>query len=108
MAREDVLLQFFGLESYPPFREGGRLANYVGDPPLSNGAFQGLCYLVKAAVENLCKEIRASGKHDLCSAGTRERARALHNLFRLTLEELADPVPAEQAAPEAAKATDGQ
>jgi hypothetical protein len=47
------LLRFFGLESFPDYREGGRLQNYRGKPPLSQGAFIVLQQLVKHAVENL-------------------------------------------------------
>lgn len=41
------------MESFPNYREGGRLQNYLGQPPLSNGAFNILQALVKAASENL-------------------------------------------------------
>jgi len=37
--RADWLLRFFGLESYPRYRAGGRLEHYRGDPPLSDAAF---------------------------------------------------------------------
>ena len=51
--RADWALRFFGLESYPRYREGGRLEHYRGDPPLSDGAFRILHHLVKRAVNNL-------------------------------------------------------
>ena len=51
--RASWLLRFFGLESFPDYREGGRLQNYRGKPPLSQGAFIVLQRLVKYAVENL-------------------------------------------------------
>jgi hypothetical protein len=51
--RADWFLRFVGLDRSPDFREGGRLQNYRGDPPLSPGAFQVLQRLVKAAAENL-------------------------------------------------------
>lgn len=51
--RADWFLRFLGLESFPVTREGGRLQNYRGQPPLSNGAFKILQALVKAAAENL-------------------------------------------------------
>ncbi len=51
--RASWLLRFFGLESFPDYREGGRLQNYRGKPPLSQGAFIVLQRLVKRAVENL-------------------------------------------------------
>jgi hypothetical protein len=51
--RADWFLRFLGLESFPNYREGGRLQNYRGKPSLSDGAFQTLQALVKAAAENL-------------------------------------------------------
>lgn len=51
--RSDWFLRFMGLENYPSFRKGGRLTIYLGDPPLSEGAFKILQSLVKKASENL-------------------------------------------------------
>jgi len=51
--RADWLLWFFGLESFPSYREGGRLQNYRGSPSLSNEAFRMLQKLVVAAAANL-------------------------------------------------------
>ncbi len=51
--RIDWLLHFLGLESFPEYRSGGRLENYKGDPPLSEGALKILQRLLKAAAENL-------------------------------------------------------
>lgn len=51
--RADWLLRFLGLESYPTYRAGGRLENYRGQPPLSDGAFQVLQALTWKAVQNL-------------------------------------------------------
>jgi hypothetical protein len=51
--RSDWFLRFLGLESFPNYREGGRLQNYRGQPPLSDGAFGILQALVKVASENL-------------------------------------------------------
>ena len=51
--RADWFLRFLGLESFPVTRKGGRLQNYRGQPPLSDGAFKILQALVKAAAENL-------------------------------------------------------
>jgi hypothetical protein len=51
--KADWFLHFLGLESFPHYREGGRLQNYRGQPPLSEGAFKILQRLVKAAAENL-------------------------------------------------------
>jgi hypothetical protein len=51
--KADWFLHFLGLESFPHYREGGRLQNYRGQPPLSDGAFKILQKLVKSAAENL-------------------------------------------------------
>lgn len=54
--RADWQLQFLGLESLEGggrWREGGRLANYRGTPPLSDAAFVALQQLVVRAVRTL-------------------------------------------------------
>lgn len=53
--RREWFLRFLGLENYPAYREGGRLENYLGKPPLSEGAFRVLRNLVWKASENLEK-----------------------------------------------------
>lgn len=50
--RADWFLRFIGLEAFPEYRQGGRLQNYRGQPPLSDGAFKILQVLVKDAAEN--------------------------------------------------------
>lgn len=84
--RADWFLRFIGLESFPNYREGGRLQNYRGQPPLSDGAFKILQVLVKNAAENLEK---FNIQHRL-SLNTHElQANLLANLTSLTLVELA-------------------
>lgn len=51
--RADWLLRFYGLESFPVYRQGGRLKNYRGEPPLSDPAFSVLQKMVIAAAKNL-------------------------------------------------------
>lgn len=51
--KADWLLRFFGLESFPCYREGGRLQNYRGTPPLSDPAFEVLQRMVVATAANL-------------------------------------------------------
>lgn len=83
--RGDWALRFLGLESYPRYREGGRLEHYRGDPPLSDGAFRILQRLVKRAVDNLERWSAAQDdppRPDGC-LGT------VLALTRLTVEELA-------------------
>jgi hypothetical protein len=47
--RADWFLRFMGLERFPDYRHGGRLENYLGEPPLSGRAFTVLASVVKAA-----------------------------------------------------------
>jgi hypothetical protein len=51
--RADWFLRFMGLERFPHYRRGGRLENYRGEPPLSDGAFMVLSSVVRAAAERL-------------------------------------------------------
>ncbi|WP_438822918.1 DUF7005 family protein [Nostoc favosum] len=84
--RADWCLRFLGLESFPDYREGGRLQNYRGQPPLSDGAFEILQALVKAAAENL-QCFHAEYSEDLTD--TNMQPLMLMGLTFLTLEELA-------------------
>lgn len=77
------ILRFFGLESFPAYRAGGRLENYRGNPPLSEGAFVILQRLVKQAVDNLARfHRRATPSLDFAHA-------LLGALCSTTAEELA-------------------
>lgn len=49
----DLALRFFGLESFPAYRRGGRLELYLGQPPLSPAAVEVLRVLVFRAVRNI-------------------------------------------------------
>jgi hypothetical protein len=84
--RVDWFLRFMGLEAFPAYREGGRLQNYRGQPPLSDGAFTILLKLVKAAAEYL-------GSFDTAHArevrGDMGAGHMLMALTMLTLEALA-------------------
>lgn len=51
--RADWLLRFLGVEAGDAYRPGGRLENYRGKPPLSDGAFAVLCALVRRAARTL-------------------------------------------------------
>lgn len=83
-----VLLHVLGVEAGGQFRPGGRLANYLGDPPLSPGAFQGLLTVVRRAAENLAVFDAFLTPGDRSPAG---RGRTLLALTSLTLEEMAAP-----------------
>ncbi|MEH1992184.1 DUF7005 family protein [Nostoc sp.] len=85
--RADWFLRFLGLESFPDYREGGRLQNYRGQPPLSEGAFKILQALVKSAAENLERfDVEHGGKLRTLNS----QPIMLIVLTYLTLEELAD------------------
>lgn len=49
----DWFLTFMGLMNYPHHSSKGRLENYLGDPPLSNGAFKILEGIVVMASKNV-------------------------------------------------------
>jgi hypothetical protein len=84
--RADWFLHFLGLESFPNYREGGRLQNYKGEPPLSNGAFSILQALVKKAAENIENfDKKYFGQQRMLA----EQVSMLIALTTLTLEELA-------------------
>jgi hypothetical protein len=84
--RADWFLRFMGLASFPDYQEGGRLQNYRGQPPLSEGAFKVLGALVKAAAQNL-QRFDAEQKDELRHANG--QAIMLMALTNLTIEELA-------------------
>jgi hypothetical protein len=79
-------LHFIGLEAYPQYREGGRLQNYLGTPPLSPGAFVILQHLVQSAVAYIAQlDQRYATTPDV-----RERiTQVLALLLRVTLLDMA-------------------
>jgi anti-sigma regulatory factor (Ser/Thr protein kinase) len=78
--------RFLGVESYPQYREGGRLQNYKGEPPVSHESFQCLQWLASRTIKNLAHfaESRADRLANLSSLGEVVLA-----LSRASLEELA-------------------
>ncbi|WGV27148.1 DUF7005 family protein [Halotia branconii] len=84
--RADWFLRFVGLEAFPNYRQGGRLENYCGNPPLSDGAFRILQVLVKQAAQNL-EQFNISHIEELKSL--ENKARLIMFLTSCTLEELA-------------------
>jgi hypothetical protein len=86
--RADWFLRFMGLESFPAYREGGRLQNYRGRPPLSEGAFGVLRALVRNTAENLR---RASDGLGFLPGTPEERAGVLLALCSFRMEDLAAP-----------------
>jgi hypothetical protein len=84
--RADWFLRFVGLENFPEYRTGGRLENYRGDPPLSDGAFVVLQRLVKKAADSV-------GEFDLAHRDLLRQPEAqpqvIMTFTEFTLEELA-------------------
>jgi hypothetical protein len=80
--RAEYLLHFLGLECYPQYREGGRLQNYRGAPPLSAGAFRMLGQLVWNSAWNIERFDREIGAD--CSLPA-----ALLSIASMTLDNLA-------------------
>lgn len=79
-------LTFMGLERYPAYREGGRLQNYRGTPPLSNEAFKALQRLVYHAAKNIEAVTR---RYPATRSKSLTTYRLVMALTRATLEELA-------------------
>lgn len=86
--RSDLALRFLGLEDYPKYREGGRMQNYLGKPPLSPEAFEILKKLVFAAIGNLQ---RFDDEQPVAAKERLAFARTVLAIATLTLEELAGP-----------------
>lgn len=84
--RADWFLLFMGLEDYPNYREGGRLQNYIGEPPLSREAFKVLQALAVSAAENL-ESIESKHREEMGTLSG--RSFFLMALTYLTIEELA-------------------
>ena len=81
-----LFLHFMGLEAYPRYREGGRLQNYRGSPPLSPGAFAVLPSIARRAAESLeaCESRCGGGR-----LGMADKARMIIALLTIGLEGLA-------------------
>ncbi len=79
-------LQFMGLEDFPRYREGGRLQNYRGAPPLSDGAFRVLPSVVESAARNLGRLDPLRARRPFEAA---DKAQVITALMRVGLEGLA-------------------
>lgn len=80
--RAEWVHRFLGIESFPAYREGGRLQNYRGSPPLSEDAFRLLTQLVWRAAWNLEAFDRSAGADGSVPA-------ALLAIASLTIDEIA-------------------
>ncbi len=87
--KAEWFLTFMGLEKFPIYREGARLENYRGTPPLSNVAYQIVQKLVKSAAVNLEKFAQEMYVHS--NSQEDQQLLLLIALTYLTLEELASP-----------------
>lgn len=86
--RASWLLHFFGLEHFPGYRPGGRLQNYLGEPPLGDDAFRVLRSLVWRAA-NVLEALDHQGLLPMTTPA--ERAETVRALTRVPLEALAVP-----------------
>ena len=84
--REDLARRFLGLEAYPVYRAGGRLENYLGDPPLSSGAAVVVQSLAVRSIDNLAA---FGSAHPNFLADLEGLGKTMVALLGLTLEELA-------------------
>ena len=84
--RSDWFLYFMGLEDSRGYRRGGRLENYRGKPPLSQGAFKILCKLARLATSNV---ERFDAEYGAKIKGLSGKASTIMTLCRFTVEELA-------------------
>ena len=84
----DLALRFFGLESFPEYRQGGRLENYRGEPAVSDPGFEVQCRLVHSSVRNLEAFFE---RYPERIEGFWDSGRVLAGLCRLSLEEFAAP-----------------
>jgi hypothetical protein len=86
--RSDWFLRFMGLESFPAYREGGRLQNYRGRPPLSEGAFG----ILQALVRDIAENLQSVGDGlEFLPGNQEERAGMLLAMCGFRLEDLAAP-----------------
>lgn len=86
--RSDWFLHFVGLEDEKKYRVGGRLENYIGDPPLSEEAFGVLCDLCRRAASNLTSK---DFRH--LPSSFQGRADQIFRLARGTVTQLGEPIP---------------
>jgi hypothetical protein len=84
--RSDWVLRFFGLESFPRYRPGGRMENYRGKPPLSDASFKVLQTLVMQAAHNVEAFDRAQARQP---RSIQIQAAIFAALAGFTMEELA-------------------
>jgi hypothetical protein len=85
--RLDLFMLFMGLEDFPRYRRGGRLENYLGQPPPNARVFTILQRLLKQAAENVARwdaRLREAGPGRFPG-----RTRMVLALAALHLEELA-------------------
>lgn len=90
--RADWFLRFMGLERFPHYRRGGRLENYRGEPPLSDGAFTVLASVVRSAAAQL-EHFDSRLPHG--AGGAEPSGRMIVALAELGLERLASSMGAE-------------
>lgn len=84
--RADLFMRCMGLENFPHYRQGGRMENYRGKPPLSGEAFKMLQSMVVDAARNLELFDRA---HYSAESEAVDRTRVILALSKMSLREIA-------------------
>jgi hypothetical protein len=80
-----VFLSFMGLEDHPRYREGGRLQNYRGTPPLCDGAFA----VLSSAGVRAAAALEEFDRRRARRLGVADKAELITALLRVGLEGLA-------------------
>ena len=85
-------VRFMGVENPNVWRPDGRLANYRGDPPLSDGAFVVLQTLVRVAAETLDRfDALLRDGSDVRARSLDDTARTIAAIAGVGLERMAEP-----------------
>lgn len=81
-------LTFLGLEDFPNYREGGRMQNYIGNPPLSKGSFE----ILQKMMVDIAHNLEEWDKSLVEGPGTpQEQANIILTLAALSPEEMTSP-----------------
>ena len=82
-----LALLFLGLENYPKYRNGGRLENYRGNPPLSDSSFE---ILKKITVDSVNNMNRVYLENKEAHHSTQGKLELIKKLTSISLEEMAN------------------
>lgn len=84
-------LKFIGLEKYPNYRKGARLENYLGNPKLSENAFEVLKAIIYKAVINIYKfDTRINNRTHNCTIKAALMSLCSFDLLEMAQENASD------------------